>query len=140
MARIKLKATNEPLWKGKIPVRITDVNYGNHAGNDSIVSIIHEARVQWLQSLQLSEMDIGGSAIIMASLHVDYKKEIFYPETLTVEISKGDITTSGFEVYYVFKNSAGETAVIARTDIVCFDYTSRKVVPVPESFVQILTP
>ena len=46
-----------------IPVRITDVNYGNHVGNDSMVSIIHEARMQFLKKYGFSEMNAGGTAL-----------------------------------------------------------------------------
>ena len=43
-----------------IPVRITDINYGDHVGNDSLVGIIHEARMQFLQRYNFTELDIEG--------------------------------------------------------------------------------
>ena len=50
MARIKLDILNPTIATFIIPVRITDLNYGNHVGNDAFVSIIHEARMKWLHS------------------------------------------------------------------------------------------
>ena len=50
MARIKLTVPEKNILTAVlIPVRIGDINYGNHLGNDAFVSIIHEARVQWLR-------------------------------------------------------------------------------------------
>ncbi|MBA3674954.1 MAG: esterase, partial [Chitinophagaceae bacterium] len=40
-----------------IPVRITDINYGDHVGNDSLVAIIHEARMQFLQHYGYTELN-----------------------------------------------------------------------------------
>lgn len=47
MARVKLNIPENIISVIIIPVRINDINYGNHVGNDAFVSIIHEARVQW---------------------------------------------------------------------------------------------
>lgn len=134
MARIKLTIPEKKSGIIEVPVRITDLNYGNHVGNDAVVSILHEARVQWLKRLGLSEMDIGGTAIIMADLAVEYKAEIFYPQLLKVEISTGDFTVSGFDIYYEIKSSDGKLFTKAKTGIVCFDYEKRKVTGVPQSF------
>ena len=45
MGRVKIKFPAEnPLFITTIHVRIGDINYGGHVGNDAILSIIHEAR------------------------------------------------------------------------------------------------
>ena len=43
-----------------IPVRITDLNYAGHVGNDSILSLIHEIRVQFLRHHGYSEINLAG--------------------------------------------------------------------------------
>jgi acyl-CoA thioesterase FadM len=48
MARVKLLIPERKIFSTEIAVRITDINYGNHVGNDAFVRILHEARVQWL--------------------------------------------------------------------------------------------
>jgi len=35
-------------------VQLTDTNYGNHVGHDTVMGLLHEARVQWLMSVGLS--------------------------------------------------------------------------------------
>jgi acyl-CoA thioester hydrolase len=56
MARVKIDIPENILAIVNIPVRISDINYGNHVGNDAIVSIIHEARVQWLTQHNFTEI------------------------------------------------------------------------------------
>jgi acyl-CoA thioesterase FadM len=50
MARIKLTLPSAFGFKTQIPVRIQDLNYGNHVSNDAILSIMHEARMQYLNT------------------------------------------------------------------------------------------
>ena len=104
MARIRIEIPSNKIATLNIPVRITDINYGNHLGNDSLVGIIHEARVQWLKDLQFTELNIDGTGLIMSDLGVEYKNESFYGDMLTVEIYVGEITTVGFDLYYSIKN------------------------------------
>jgi len=33
----------------QLPVRITDINYGGHVGNDRLLVFAHEARMRFLQ-------------------------------------------------------------------------------------------
>ncbi len=56
MSRIKIEMPEKFIYKTEIPVRITDINYGGHLGNDSLLSIIHEARVRFLKHLEYSEV------------------------------------------------------------------------------------
>ena len=84
MARIKLIFPNNIIYTLSVPVRITDINYGNHLGNDALVSILHEARVHWLSSLNYTELNIEGKSIIMNELAVNYLKEMFYGDVIKI--------------------------------------------------------
>ena len=46
MARVKLELPAQFNFRTNIPIRIQDLNYGNHVGNDAILSIMHEARLR----------------------------------------------------------------------------------------------
>ena len=141
MARIKIDFPEKILARVQVPVRITDMNYGNHLGNDALVSILHEARVKWLNNLNYTELNVEGAGLIMGELVVSYLNESFYGDVLTVQLAPGDITGAGFELYYFLEtNRNGKKISIAkaRTGMVCFDYSSRKVMPVPEKFLHIL--
>jgi acyl-CoA thioester hydrolase len=141
MARVKLEIPAHKIFTTDIPVRITDINYGNHLGNDALVSILHEARMQWLSTNNFTELNIGGAALIMADLAVEYKAESFYGDILNVAISIGEITKTSFEIFYEITTTRNDKKVIianAKTGMVCFDYEARKVTSVPEIFKKFL--
>ncbi len=141
MARIKLQVPEKKLASITIPVRITDINYGNHVGNDSLVAILHEARVQWLNSLQYTELDVEGAGLIMSELAIEYISESFYGDQLKVSLAAGEISRVGFEIYYLLETSRnGQHLIVAKakTGMVCYDYTSKKVVAVPEKLKDLL--
>jgi acyl-CoA thioesterase FadM len=100
MPRVKLELPSNSLGTFLIPVRITDINYGNHVGNNAIVEIIHEARVQFLRSHNFTELNAGGVALIMNELVVEYKNESFYNDQLNVVVLCGEITRVSFEIFY----------------------------------------
>lgn len=130
MARIKIELPPRFTFKTTIPIRITDVNYGGHVGNDSMLSILHEARLQYLSSLGYSEMDVDGAALIMAHVMIDFKKEIFYGDAVNIYVQAGNFTRTGFEIFYkITTQSMGQEilTLTACTGMVCFDYTTRRV-------------
>lgn len=124
-----------------ITVRITDINYGNHLGNDSVVSIIHEARMQFLRQHGLSELDIGGAGLIMTDLAVKYLNESFYGDQLQVEVFVADVTRVTFQLIYKLTTRRSEQEVVvatAATTLVCYDYDRKKVVSMPEALADVL--
>ena len=142
MARIKLLIPEQKIFSTGIAVRITDLNYGNHVGNDAFVRLIQEARVQWLSSNNYTELNIEGASLIMADLAVEYKGESFYGDVLNVEIAVGEISKAGFELYYIIHvNRNGNNILIAKakTGMVCYNYEEKKVRELPEKFVQLLS-
>jgi acyl-CoA thioesterase FadM len=141
MAKTKLLVPNKKIFSTSIKVRITDINYGNHLGNDAIAGILHEARLQWLLQNNFTELNIGYAGLIMAALSIEFKNEGFYGDEIIAEVFCGDITSVSFELYYQLKTKReGKEIVlaIAKTDMVCFDYEKKKVTPLPSLFLQIL--
>jgi acyl-CoA thioester hydrolase len=141
MARIKLNIPAHKNFTIDIPVRITDINYGNHVGNDALVSIVHEVRMQWLGCNNYTELNIDGAALIMADLAVEYKAESFYGDTLIVSISISEITKVSFEIFYeitTIRNNKKILIANAKTGMVCFDYEARKVTVIPSEFFKLL--
>ena len=141
MARIKIIIPDNTITSIEIPVRITDINYGNHVGNDSLISILHEARVKWLNQLGYFELDIEGSSIIMNELGVNYLNESFYGDVLNIQLSVGEISTAGFELFYLIttnRNNTTLTIAKAKTGIVFYDYNVKKISPIQAVFKSIL--
>ena len=150
MARTKLTMPASSIHQVKRMVRITDINYGNHLGNDSLVSILHDARVDWLHHHGLSELNVVNSTpsegpsstgLIMSELVVNYLNESFYGDELIITIAVGDCTGAGFELLYkvdAFRNSQTIPVALAKTAMVCFDYQKRKVSSIPTMLLELL--
>jgi len=135
MARIKLDMPDNYLFSSEMAVRIGDINYGGHLGNDAVLSLIHEARVRFLRQYGYTEMDVEGFGIIMTDSAIVYKAEGFYGDRVQIDVTVADFNKYGCDLYYLLSNK--ETAVEiahAKTGIVFFDYDARKVVTVPEPF------
>jgi acyl-CoA thioesterase FadM len=141
MARIKIEVPEQTIATFYIPVRITDINYGNHVGNDAFISIVHEARMQWLMKYGYTELNIEGIGLIMSDLAIEFKNESFYGDVVEVKIGAGELSRVGFELYYQLsakRNNENVLLANAKTGMLCYDYTSKKVIPVPEKFKAIL--
>lgn len=119
----------------QIPVRITDLNYGGHVGNDAILSLIHEIRVQFLRSRGYDEMDLAGVGLIMTDVAIEFKNELFYGDILWASVAAADFSRIGFELYYKLEKKVEEkmqSVAFARTAMICYDYAARKIVSVPK--------
>jgi acyl-CoA thioesterase FadM len=141
MARIKLKFPVGNAKQIEIKVRISDINYGNHLGNDSLVTILHEARIQWLQTGGFTEKNIGDTGLILNELVVNYLNEGFYGDLFQINILPGEISNMGFEIYYridAIRNEQKINIGIAKTGMVCFDYEIRKPKLIPTEFASFL--
>ena len=132
MGRVKLKIpTEKPLFSTNIVVRIGDINYGGHLGNDALLSILHEARMQFLQNFGFTELNAGGNSLIMADVMIAYKGESFYGDVLKINVYIEEITSKSFDILYfvsTVQNGLTKEIAHAKTGMVCFDYTTRKIV------------
>jgi acyl-CoA thioesterase FadM len=141
MARIKLDLPAEFPFTTELRVRITDVNYGGHMGNDALLGLLHEARVRFLNHYGLSELDIFGVGLIMADSVIVYKSEAFPGETLDIAVAVTDFNRYGCDVVYrVSEKSSGREVARAKTGIVFFDYRQRTIQNVPAPFLDLFTP
>ena len=134
MARVKLDINGHLIFKTRITVRISDINYGNHVGNDAFVSMIHEARLQWLKTKGFSELEIEGTGLIMSDLALEFKQECFYGEEVEISITAGDISKVSFELYYAIqtiRSGAFILLVKAKTGMVCYNYEEKRVTGIP---------
>jgi acyl-CoA thioester hydrolase len=131
MSRIKLTLPEQFTFTATIPIRITDLNYGNHVGNDAILSIIHEARMQFLAHHGFAELNCAGVGLIMSDVGIEFKKEIFYGDILSVNIAAVNFTSVGFDLYYQILNKEKIVTALAKTGMVCYDYDKKKITAVP---------
>jgi acyl-CoA thioesterase FadM len=134
MARVKVALPTAFSFVTEIPIRITDLNYGGHLGNDALLGILHEARVHFLRSLGLeNDYDpVSKLGLIMVDVAVEYKGEAFHGDVLRIQMAAADPNKYGFDVVYHVHNQDGKEIARAKTGMLCFDYNIRKLRLLPE--------
>lgn len=142
MNRIKINLPDSFHFSTELVIRITDLNYGGHVGNDVFLSLIHEAREQYLLSLGYKELSFEGVGLIMADVALEYKKELSHRDRIRISVVAADLDKLGFDLFYKIEMETAEGWVLAakaKTGMICFDYTNRKKVSIPEKAAAKLT-
>lgn len=135
MPRIKLDIPRTFHFITRMDVRVSDINYGGHMGNDSLLGLMHEARIRFLKNWNCTEMNMFGVALIMSDVAVQYKAEAYLGDELQFEMTAYDFGVTGFDLFYYVTRPADQKVVaICKTNMVCFDYEAKKMKDVPEAF------
>jgi len=135
MPKSRIQLPERFSFTAQIPVRITDLNYGGHVGNDSFLSLIHEIRVQFLRHHGYQEMDLAGVGLIMTDAVIEFKSELYYGDMLWASVAAAEFSRVGFEIYYRLEKKLGEkmqAVAFARTGMICYNYPAKKIVSVPK--------
>ena len=134
MERIKINIPTNFNFSTIIKIRITDLNYGGHVGNDSFLSLIHEAREQFLNHFGYSELKIENVSLIMADAAVEFKKELNYSDEIKISVAANNFDKYGFDIFYKLEVVKGANLLLAgkaKTGMLCYDYENKKLMPVP---------
>jgi YbgC/YbaW family acyl-CoA thioester hydrolase len=136
MARMKIELPQFFSFEYTMPVRVTDINYGGHVGNDRYLVFMQEARVAWLAKYGYSELSFAGTGLIISQSFIEYKKELKYGDTIKIQLQATNPGKYGFDLYYcILLTSSDEPVIVAKacTTILCYDYTNKKLVCLPHS-------
>lgn len=136
MARVKLDMEGvEFVFRTELDVRITDINYGRHVGNDAMLGLLHEARLRFLANFGFSEEDIGGVGMLMGDAVVQFKAVAFRGDQLLVEMGLKDVERRTYDlIYRVTRPADGAVVALAKTGMVAFDYAKNRLADLPEIF------
>lgn len=91
--------------------------------------------MQFLVSLGYTEMNFGGTGMIMADVAIEFKNELFYGDIVIASVMAGEISKAGFELFYKLEKSTGNSVTLvaaAKTSMICYDYARKKIVAIPE--------
>lgn len=129
MERVKIALPETFSFSCKIKIRITDLNYGGHVGNERFLSIAHEARVQYLSVCGYTETDVEGKSLIMNDAAIEFTSELLYGYEVEVFVKAVNFHKYGFDIFYKIEFKKGEeiiTAAKIKTGLLYFDYANRK--------------
>lgn len=122
------------LFATELTIQVGDLNYGNHLANDAVLRLAHETRLRWLAQQGYSELDAGGSGLIMTEAAVRYLAQAFYGDVLFCTLAVGDIGKAGFTLTYEFiRQSDNRTIARVQSKMACFDYSRQRPVRLSEN-------
>ncbi len=142
MNRIKVSIPEYFSFSTSIKVTLRDLNYGNHVGNDTVLSLLQEARQQFLATRGYKELDLEGFGLIMVDAMIEYKKELHYDDSILISVHAQDFDKMGFDFFYkieIIKEDQFILAVRAKTGMLLYDYLNKKKVSLSNSIIQNLT-
>ncbi|QJD99523.1 thioesterase [Massilia forsythiae] len=136
MARLQLNFPDDQYYYSSLlTVRVTDINAGNHLGNDSMISMISEARARFLFEFGISETERDGNGIIVTDLATTYRAEAHARDQLLFEVGVMDFNKYGGDIIFRITRPQDRTLVaMAKQGFVFYNYKSSQVVMMPDDF------
>nr|WP_315252018.1 thioesterase family protein [uncultured Duganella sp.] len=136
MARLKLDFPDHLfIFSTQLTVRVTDINGANHLGNDSMISMISEARARFLFDYGLQETGADGLGIIVTDLATTYKAEAHARDQLVFEVGVTDFNQYGGDIVFrITRPRDGKLVALAKYGFVFFNYKTSQVTPMPPEF------
>lgn len=134
MAQVTLSFPDDTFsFSTTLDVRFDDVNIGAHLGNDSMVSLLGEARSRFLESLGLA--DLGDPGTIVADLVVNYRAEARLRDVLRFDVGITDPNRYGGDIAYRVVREQDDTLIaLAKTGVVFYDYQQKRITDAPTAF------
>lgn len=119
----------------KYKIKEEDINYGGHVGNERALVFFQMVRIKFFESLGLSELNIGdGIGVIQRNSYVEYNKELFLNDEITIKITKIELEKTKFNFYYEIYNQEEKLAINGSTLLLAYNYEEKKLKKVPEIF------
>ncbi|WP_028239252.1 thioesterase family protein [Stutzerimonas azotifigens] len=136
MARLSLQFPDDQFcFSTQLTVRITDINAANHLANDSMISMISEARARFLFAFGIGETRHDGRGIIVTDLATTYKAEAHARDLLLFEVGVMDFNKYGGDIIFRITRPADDRLIaMAKSGFVFYDYPNARVVRMPEEF------
>jgi acyl-CoA thioesterase FadM len=136
MARLQLNFPEDQFYYSTpLTVRVTDINAANHLGNDSMISMISEARARFLFEFGVPETERDGTGIIVTDLATTYRAEAHARDELLFEVGVMDFNKYGGDITFrITRPRDRKLIAMAKSGFVFFNYKSSEVMAMPEEF------
>jgi len=115
-----------------------DISAGVHLGNERALMIFQKGRISFLQHLGFSDKNIGDNiGVIIVETGVKYHREGLLHDALLVNVSVAEIAGKKCTLKYsVTRESDRQELISGFTTFLAFDYQIRKVVEIPDVFIE----
>ena len=112
----------------ELKTRWKDIDSFGHVNNAVFLTYIEDARIMYFKRWNVTEKK---RSLIVASIKIDYLRQIVHPSELIVGQKLSRIGNSSFDIQSaIFLNNDPKPAANSVVSCVCFDYQQNKSVPV----------
>lgn len=120
----------------EIPVAWGDMDSFQHVNNTVYLRWLETARIAYFERLGLLGRS-DGVGPILASITVDYRSPVTYPDKVRVEVSVTRIGASSFDMAYRVGSDAQRAEVATgKSVLVMYDYRTARSAPVDQAMRQ----
>jgi acyl-CoA thioesterase FadM len=135
MARVKIDRPKQFHFSTEHSIHVGELNYGNHLGNDKVLTIVQDARIKFFGSFGMSELHFWGVSLIQGDAAIVYRSEGYLHDQLKIEIAVSEMGSSSFDLVYEIHNmTTNKPLARVKTGMVCYDYDEKRVVKCPEEW------
>ena len=113
-------------FQHSLRTRWIDLDAFRHINNAVYLSYIEDARLELLSRWKITQ---DGKSVIVASVTIDYYKQVLHPTELIIGQRVSRIGNKSFDITsIVFNKDTQESICQSVITIVCFDFSSNKTV------------
>ena len=112
----------------KLQTRWRDCDAFRHINNATYLSYIEDARLELMRRWEITQ---DGKSVIVASVKIDYYKQVIHPTKLIIGQRVSRLGNKSFDINsIVFNRNTNEAVCESVITIVCFDFSANVTVPV----------
>ena len=119
-----------------VKVRFAETDANGHMSHVSAVIYMEQARIEFLESLGLFDLEkfaSEGKTFVLASQKIDYVHQAYFNDRIRIYVRVSRIGTSSIDIDYVAINEKTQAVLISGTStVVYFDQNTQKSMPLPD--------
>ncbi|MFZ3576373.1 acyl-CoA thioesterase [Virgibacillus sp. DJP39] len=122
-----------------IKIRFSETDMFGHVNNVSPFIYFEEARIEFLKSIGLFEMNSDNAVPVAADLQCDYLHQLFFNDKLDVYVKVNTVGNTSMDVHYMGINQDNRICVTGRGRLVYINPKTGKPVPLDDHVKQNLS-
>jgi acyl-CoA thioesterase FadM len=140
MSQLNLSVGEEDLFvfETRLPVMVSHLNAGNQLAHESILTLLQEARMQYLSEEGMTETSLKGSVgFLISQANFNYRAQAAYGDELCIQIYASRFKPGArlFSLnYQVIRTSDNTIIADAATQHAFYDYQARRITSAPQEF------
>src|SRR3990167_1040384 len=128
MSRISIELPSLYLFETVLEIRVGDLNYGMHLGNDAVLALVHEARIRFLETLGYTEFNIEGLGFLQIDAALQYKAQGKWGQKVKFQVALQASGSVGCDFFFLLTDlQTGKEMARVKTGMVFFDYAKQKI-------------